>query len=262
MMSVAGEVHVSSHIDSRARIAPNVKIGPFCIIGPDVVIEENVTIESHVNVQGRTVLQRGVHVHNGCVLGGPPQDVKYQPETVSGLDVGENTILREFVTANLGTTEGSTTHIGKNTMIMAYSHIAHNDWIGDHVTIANAVQLAGYVTIEDNVVIGGMVPIHQFCRIGRHSIVGGGCRVGKDVPPFVRAAGEPLYPSSLNMVGLTRRGFSSESIKALKQAFRILYREGLRTEEALDRIAREVPACPEVKQFHDFVATSERGIVR
>jgi UDP-N-acetylglucosamine acyltransferase len=203
-----------------------------------------------------------VRVHAGAVLGGPPQDLKFHPGTVSYLEIGEGTTIRECVTANVGTDPESTTRIGARCLLMAYSHVGHNTVVGDDVVIANGAQLAGHVEVQDYAIIGGLVPIHQFCRVGRYSFVGGGCRIGKDVPPFLRAAGEPLRPSSLNSIGLTRRGFSDEVVAALKRAFRILYRQDLLTEEALQRIRAEVPDLPEVREFANFVESSARGVIR
>lgn len=259
-MSVA--VHATSIVDPRARIAPGVTIGPFCLIGPEVTLEAGVILDSHVKIQGNTTLGRGVRVHAGAVLGGAPQDVKYHPDQDSRLLIGEGTEVREMVTVHLGSGDGTDTRVGKGCMLMAYCHIGHNGQIGNGVTIANGAQLAGHVTLEDHVVIGGLVPIHQFCRVGCYSFVGGGCRIGKDVPPYLRAAGEPLRPSSLNLVGLRRHGFTRETLSALKQAFRLLYRMDLRTEVALERIIAEVPPGPEIRHFVDFVATSQRGVVR
>jgi UDP-N-acetylglucosamine acyltransferase len=256
------EVHASSFVDPRARIAGGVAIGPFCVVGPEAVLEDGVVLDSHVRIEGRTTLRRGVKVHAGAILGGPPQDQKYRPETVSYLEIGEDTVLREGVTASVGTTPDSTTRIGARCMLMAYSHVGHNTTVGDEVVLANGVQLAGHVEVQDFAVIGGLVPVHQFCRIGRYAFVGGGCRVGKDVPPFLRAAGEPLRPSSLNLVGLSRRGFAPETLRALKSAFRLLYRQDLLTEDALARIRAEVPPLPEVEEFTRFVASSLRGIIR
>lgn len=261
-MSLSVEVHATSLVDPRARVAPGVAIGPFCWIGPEVTLEEGVVLESHVRVEGRTTLRRRVRVHAGAVLGGPPQDLKFRSGTVSYLEIGEDTTIRECVTANVATDHGSTTHIGARCLLMAYSHVGHNTVVGDEVVIANGAQLAGHVEVQDYAIIGGLVPIHQFCRVGRYSFVGGGCRIGKDVPPFLRAAGEPLRPSSLNSIGLTRRGFSEEVVAALKRAFRILYRQDLLTEEALRRIRAEVPDLPEVREFANFVESSARGIIR
>ena len=261
-MPITVDVHASSVIDAAARVAAGVRIGPFCFIGPGVTLEEGVLLDSHVRITGHTTLRNNVHVHAGSVLGGVPQDLKFQPGTTSHLEIGEHTVVREFVTANVGSDEGSTTRVGSHVLVMAYAHIGHNVEIGERAIIAGAVQIAGYVRVDDHAIIGGLVPVHQFCRIGRHAFIGGGYRVNKDVPPFVLAGGEPLRPSSLNRVGLERHGFAPETIQALKQAFRLLFRCGLRTEEALDRIAREVPTCPEIEHLVEFAASSSRGLIR
>lgn len=261
-MAVAVEVHPTSCIDSGALVAPGVRVGPFCWVGPDVTLEEGVVLDSHVRVEGHTVLRRGVHVHAGSVLGGPPQDLRFRPGTRSFLDIGEHTVIRECVTANVGTEEGSTTRVGRHALLMAYVHVAHNCEVADHVILANGVQLAGYVRVEEHAIVGGLVPVHQFVRVGCHAIVGGGFRVPQDVAPYVRAGGYPLRPAGLNLVGLTRRGFSPSTIAALKQAYRILFRSELPLEEAVEKIRAEVPACPEVEHFAGFALTSERGLAR
>jgi UDP-N-acetylglucosamine acyltransferase len=261
-MASAVAVHATSHVDPRARVAPDVQVGPFCWIGPDVTLEDGVVLDSHVRIEGQTRLGAGVHVHAGAVLGGPPQDLKFRAGTRSGLEIGPRTVIRECVTANVGTDDGSTTRIGADCLLMAYVHVAHNCEVGDHVILANGVQLAGYVRVEEWAVIGGLVPVHQFVRVGCHSIVGGGFRVPQDVAPYVRAGGWPLRPIGLNVVGLGRRGFSPETVRALKQAYRILFRDGLTLAPALERIRREVPATPEVEHFVRFAATSERGLAR
>src|SRR5262249_25416802 len=178
------EVHPSAIVDPGARVAPGVRIGPFSWVGPEVTLEEGVVLDSHVRIDGKTRLGRGVHVHAGAVLGGPPQDLKFVSGTPSSLEVGEGTVVRECATANVGTDEGSVTRIGKRCLVMAYAHVAHNVQVGDHVILANAVQIAGYVTIEDYAIIGGLVPVHQFVRVGCHAMVGGGFRVPQDVAPF------------------------------------------------------------------------------
>jgi UDP-N-acetylglucosamine acyltransferase len=255
------QVHALSIVDPRAVLADDVVVGPFCAIGPDVVLGKGVVLDSHVRVEGHTELGPGVHVHAGAVLGGPPQDLKFKG-VVSRLTVGEGTVIRECVTANVATDEGESTKIGAHCLIMAYAHVAHNTVVGDRVILANGVQLAGYVTIEDYAIVGGLVPVHQFVRVGAHSMIGGGCRVPQDVLPFTRAAGQPLKPIGLNLVGLQRRGFSEPTIGALKQAYRLLLRSGLRLEEACSRIQETVPASPEVEHFVKFALSSQRGVTR
>jgi UDP-N-acetylglucosamine acyltransferase len=254
-------VHASSVVDPRARLADDVVVGPFCVVGPDVTLEPGVVLDSHVRLEGHTALGRGVRVHAGAVLGGPPQDLKFKG-VVSRLTVGESTVIRECATANVATDEGESTKIGAHCLIMAYAHVAHNTVVGDRVILANGVQLAGYVTVEDYAIVGGLVPVHQFVRVGAHSMIGGGCRVPQDVLPFTRAAGQPLKPIGLNVVGLQRRGFSEPTIVGLKQAYRLLLRSGLHLEEACTRIRESVPATPEVEQFVRFALSSQRGLTR
>jgi UDP-N-acetylglucosamine acyltransferase len=261
-METAIDVHPTSCVDPRARVAATARVGPFCWVGPDVVLEDDVVLDSHVRVEGHTTLRRGVHVHAGAVLGGPPQDLKFRAGTRSGLEIGARTVIRECVTANAGTDEGSLTRIGADCLVMAYVHAAHNVEVGDHVILANGVQLAGYVRVEEWAVVGGLVPVHQFVRIGCHAIVGGGFRVPQDVAPYVRAGGYPLRPIGINVVGLGRRGFAPETVRALKHAYRLLFRDGLAVVAALERIRREVPMLPEVEHLVRFAATSERGLAR
>jgi UDP-N-acetylglucosamine acyltransferase len=256
------EVHPSAFVDPKAQLEPGARVGPFCWVGPDVQLDAGVVLDSHVRVEGKTHLRRGVRVHAGAVVGGPPQDLKFEPGTASGLDVGEDTVLRECSTANVGTDEGSVTRIGRGCLVMAYAHVAHNVRLGDHVILANGVQLAGYVEIEDYAIIGGLTPVHQFVRIGCHAMIGGGFRVPQDVVPYVRAGGYPLKPMGLNLVGLRRRGVSEESITALKRAYRLLFRDGLTVPEAVDRIRSELPALPEVLHLAEFALSSERGLAR
>ena len=250
-----------SYVAPGAKVANDVVIGPFCWIGPNVTLEPGVVLDSHVRVEGHTTLGPGVHVHAGAVLGGPPQDLKFKGVT-SYLTVGARTVVRECVTANVPTDEGETTRIGADCLVMAYAHVAHNTVVGDRVILANGVQLAGYVTVEDWAIVGGLVPVHQFVKIGAHCMIGGGCRVPQDVLPYTRAAGQPLKPIGLNLIGLQRRGFKEETITALKQAYRILLRSGLRVEDACARIKETVPASPEVDHFVEFAASSQRGLAR
>jgi UDP-N-acetylglucosamine acyltransferase len=254
-------VHPLAVVDPGARLAGDVVVGPFCWVGPEVTLEEGVVLDSHVRVEGRTTLGRGVRVHAGAVLGGAPQDLKWRGQ-VSSLVIGEGTVIRECVTANLASDEGETTRIGSHCLVMAYVHVAHNTVVGDRVVLANGVQLAGYVTVEDYAIVGGLAPVHQFVRIGAHSMVGGGCRVPQDVAPYVRAAGYPLKPIGLNAVGLTRRGFAPARIAELKQAYRLLFRSTLRVEDAAEKIRATVAASPEIDHFVRFALSSKRGLAR
>jgi len=250
-----------SHVDPRARIGEGAVVGPFCWVGPHVELGPGVVLDSHVRVEGHTTIGERAHVHAGAVLGGPPQDLKFKGVT-SHLSVGARTVIRECVTANVATDEGEATKIGAHCLIMAYAHVAHNTIVGDRVILANGVQLAGYVTVEDYAIVGGLVPVHQFVRIGAHSMIGGGCRVPQDIAPYTRAAGQPLKPIGLNVVGLERRGFSAGTIAALRKAYRIVFRSGLRLEDAVARVRSEVPGGPEVDHFLAFALASQRGLTR
>jgi UDP-N-acetylglucosamine acyltransferase len=255
------DVHALAVVHPQARLAADVRIGPFCWVGPDVTLGDGVVLDSNVRIDGHTTLGARVRVHAGAVLGGPPQDLKYHGETTF-LTVGDDTVIRECVTANLASEEGASTRIGANCLIMAYAHVAHNTTVGDRVILANGVQLAGYVTIEDWAIVGGLTPVHQFARIGAHSMVGGASRVSQDVAPFIRAAGQPFKPIGLNAIGLARRGFTPARVAEIRQAYRLLFRSGLRVEEAAARIRAEVPASPEREHLVTFALTSRRGLAR
>lgn len=254
-------VHPLAVVDPKATLGDDVTVGPFCLVGPDVTLGDGVVLDSHVRVEGRTTLGARVRVHAGAVLGGPPQDLKWKGQ-VSALEIGEATVIRECVTANLASDEGETTRIGAFCLVMAYAHIAHNTVVGDRVILANGVQLAGYVTVEDYAIVGGLVPVHQFVRIGAHSMVGGGWRVPQDVAPYVRVAGSPLKPIGLNAIGLTRRGFAAGRIAELKQAYRLLFHSDLTVEVAAERIRATVTPSPEVDHFVRFALSSRRGLAR
>ncbi|NQT27404.1 acyl-ACP--UDP-N-acetylglucosamine O-acyltransferase [candidate division KSB1 bacterium] len=255
------EIHSTAIVDSKAELAEDVKIGPFTIVEGDVVIESGTQIDAHVLVADGARIGKNCRFHQGAVVGSLPQDLKFGGEKTT-LEIGDNTVIREYCDLNRGTKHRGKSAIGKNSFLMAYTHVAHDCLIGDNVILANAVQLAGHVTIEDWVIVGGMVPIHQFCTIGQHAFVGGAYRVVQDIPPYILAAGEPLTYKGLNRVGLKRRGFSKEAIKALYKLYRLLYRAKLNKSQALEIIRSEVPDLPEVKTVLDFIEHSERGIIR
>jgi UDP-N-acetylglucosamine acyltransferase len=239
----------------------DVVVGPGAVIGPQVTLGDRVRVDSHALVTGWTRVGADSHVHHGAVLGTGPQDLKYRGDE-SYLEVGEHTELREYVTANLATDPGATTHIGSHCLLMAYAHVAHNCHIGDHVIMANAVQPAGYVTIEEWAIVGGGSLIHQFTRIGRHAMVGGGSRVAQDVAPFIKAAGSPPRLGGVNRIGLERRGFSAATCDALEGAYRVLFRKGLTVERAVEEMRRQWPGVAEVEYLARFAETSARGLTR
>ncbi len=248
-------------MDPKAKVANRVTIGPYSIIHGDVEIDEGVQIHSHVLVDDGARIGKNCQVHHGSVISTQPQDLKFAGEATT-LEIGENTIIREFCDLNRGTRHRGKSKIGENCFLMAYTHVAHDCFVGDKVILANGVQLAGHVTIEDWVTVGGLVPVHQFCTIGRHSFIGGGFRVVQDVPPYILAAGEPLAFKGLNIIGLKRREFAQDTIVQLRKCYRLLYQSKLNTSQAVEKIRIEVSMIPEVQAVLDFIQKSERGFIR
>ena len=252
-------------IDPTARVSPGcqlgegVRVGPYSIIRDSVRVDSGTEIGSSVLIDGNTTIGRDCRIFHGAVLGSEPQDLKFSGEQ-SFLRIGDRNTIREFVTVNVATELNGETVIGDDNLIMAYVHVAHNCVIGNNVILANAVNLGGHVSIHDHAIIGGLTPVHQFVRVGSYAFIGGGSRVAQDVPPFVRAAGNPLRISGLNSVGLMRRGFSSETRSTLKRLYRIFFRSGLNVSQALQVARDQLPQCDEVAVFIDFVKSSERGI--
>ena len=253
-------VDVTATVAAGAELGDGVVVGPFCRIAAGVRIGANTRLEPYVIVEGDTRIGSDCHLHSFAVIGTPPQDVKFGGGR-SYVVIGDRNILREYVTVNRATNEGGQTVVGNDNFLMAYVHVAHNCAVGDGVVLANAVNMAGHVVVEDYAFVGGVTPVHQFVRIGRHSIIGGGCRVPKDVPPFVKAAGNPLRCFGLNALGLRRRGFPAETELILKRAYRILFRSGLNIGQALDKIEAELESTPEIRQLVQFIRESSRGII-
>jgi len=257
---------MSSTIDPRAVVSPkarlgaSVSVGPFAVIEDDVVIGDGTTIGANAMVYSGARIGRECKIFNGASIAGPPQDLKYMGE-ITYLEIGDRTVVREFVTLNRATAESGATRIGNDCLFMAYTHVAHDCQIGNHVILANCASLGGHVVIGDWVIIGGLTPVHQFVHLGEHSMIGGGFRVPKDVPPYVLAGQEPLGFERLNLLGLRRRGFSDIAIRALEQAFRILYKSNLNVSQAVQRIRQEVEPIPEVQRLLEFIAGSKRGII-
>ena len=252
--------HPSAIIHEGAKLAEGVSVGPFSIIDEDVEIGEGTEIHSHVRVANGARIGKNCQVHHGSVVATIPLDLKFSGEKTT-LEIGDNTIIREFCSLNRGTVDRGKTQIGEKCFLMAYTHVAHDCFVGQNVILANAVQLAGHVTIEDWVIVGGMVPVHQFSCIGQHAIIGGGFRAVQDVPPYVLVAGEPLAYKGLNSVGLRRRGFSKETCDILRGCYRILYRSRLNRSQAIERIRSEIEMIPEVENVLEFIRKSKRGLI-
>jgi UDP-N-acetylglucosamine acyltransferase len=252
-------IHPTAIVDKKAEIAKDAAIGPFAIVGPGCVVGAGCVIEARATLQEFVRLGSDVRVGIGSVLGGKPQDLKFRDE-VTHVEIGDHTVIREYVTINRGTTQSFKTTVGSNCFLMSYVHLAHDCHVGNNVIMANGTQLAGHVTVEDYVIFSGLCAVHQFSKVGRHAFVGGMARVAKDVPPFVKAVGNPIKLFGLNSVGLRRRGFSEEVVVELKKAYRLLFRSELNVSQALEQAVRELKPFDEVKAMIEFVETSGRGV--
>ncbi len=254
-------IHKSAVINPSVKLSPGVTVGPYSIIDGEVTIGDNVRIGSHCVITGQTTIGKNCKIYTGAVVGSAPQDKKYSADDNVFLNIGENNIIREYVTINPGTAEGGgKTVIGNNNLIMAYSHVAHDCIIGNNCTLANNATLAGHVLLEDNATIGGFGAIHQFVRLGRLCIVGGCSKVVQDIPPFSMCDGHPAKVYGANSVGLKRAQFSTEKIQRIKRALKILFLSGLAKKTALERVAKEIASCPEIEHLIFFTKTSERGL--
>jgi UDP-N-acetylglucosamine acyltransferase len=255
------DIHETAIIHQKAVIGKNVKIGPFTVIDENVEIGDGTVIGPSAHVTGWTKIGERCKIFHGASLGNCPQHVDFKGEK-SFLNIGKQNIIREFVTIHRATSENQSTVIGDNNFIMAYVHIAHNCKIGNHTIITNGSQLAGFVEVEDFAFISGLCPVHQFVRIGAHSMIGGGYRVPKDVPPYALVAGNPLRVYGLNIVGLRRHGFDDETIKVLKQAFKIIFFSSFNTTQAIREVRRSTLLTDEVKHIIEFIEKSKRGIIK
>ncbi len=257
---MTNNIHTSSIIEKGASIGKNVTIEPYVIIKSNVILEDNAVIKSHAYIDGNTTIGEGTTIWPSACIGTETQDLKFHGEKTF-VKIGKNCDIREFVTINSSCGEGSTVSVGDNCLIMAYCHIAHNCVVGNNVIMSNGATLAGHVTIEDHAIIGGLTPVHQFSSIGTHAMVGGMSRITMDVPPYTIGAGTPYKLGGLNIVGLKRRGFSLKTRSTLSKAFKIVYRSGLRLDEALDKIERELEQIPEIQHWLKFCKESQRGLI-
>ncbi len=250
-----------AYIHPGAKIHPSVVIDPFVTIENNVEIGEGTRIGSNVTIMEGARIGKNCTIFPGAVIAGIPQDLKFRGEETLAI-VGDNTTIRECVTINRGTASKGKTVVGSNCLIMAYSHVAHDCVIGDNVIIANATQIAGEVVVDNYAVIGGGTLIHQFCHIGPHVMIQGGALVNKDIPPYVKAAREPISYTGINSIGLRRRGFSNETIREIQDIYRYLYLSGMNNTDAIERIEAEVPATKERDEIILFVRNSKRGIIK
>jgi UDP-N-acetylglucosamine acyltransferase len=250
-------------IDPASKIGEGVTIGPYSIIGPHVEIGEGTWVGPHVVINGHTKIGKHNRIFQFASVGEVPQDKKYANEPTR-LEIGDHNVIREGVTIHLGTIQDqSLTKIGNHNLLMAYVHVAHDCIIGNHNIFANNASLAGHVHTADFVIMSGFCGVHQFCKIGAHAFIAHGSLISKDVPPFVMVTGgAETTVRGINVEGLKRRGFSPEGLRGIRQAYKIIYRQGLTVTEALEQLDILVRECKEVQPFIDFLKLSERGIVR
>ncbi|MBP2690799.1 MAG: acyl-ACP--UDP-N-acetylglucosamine O-acyltransferase [Muribaculaceae bacterium] len=250
-----------AYIHPAAKIAPSVVIDPFVTIDQNVEIGEGTRIGSNVTILEGARIGKNCTIFPGAVISAIPQDLKFRGEETTDI-IGDNTTIRECVTVNRGTAAKGKTVVGNNCLIMAYSHVAHDCIVGDNVIISNASQLAGEVIVDNYAVIGGGSLIHQFCHIGPHVMLQGGALVNKDIPPYVKAAREPIAYAGINSIGLRRRNFSNDTIREIQDIYRYLYLSSMNVSDAIERIEAELPATKERDEIILFVKNSKRGIIR
>ena len=255
------KIHETAVIYPGARLGRDVEVGPYSVIGENVFIGDGTKISSHVVIEGWTTIGRECQIHHGACVGNAPQDLKFKGEKTF-VYIGDNTVIREFVTINRATGEGEETRIGSNCLLMGTVHIAHNCVVGNNVVISNHAGLAGHVTVEDRAIISGLTGVHQFVKIGRNAMVGGASKVVQDVPPFVIADGRPARVCGLNSVGIARAGLSEDVRRNLKRAYRILFRSGLKLSEAITTMEQELDSSEPVDHLLRFLRNVNRGICR
>ena len=247
-------------VSNKAKIGTNVTIGDFTVIKDDVIIGNNVTIGSNVIIDDGARISDNVKLHHGAVISTIPQDLKFGGE-VTTLEIGENTVVREYATLNRGTKATGKTVVGKNCLLMAYSHVAHDCVVGDNAIIANSGNLGGHVEVGDWAIVGGLVAVHQFVKIGAHTLLAGFTKAVKDVPPYIIAGSNPMKYEGVNVIGLKRRGFTQEQIDSIKEFYRLLYKSGLNISDAVKEIKYVQPQTKETNLIIEFISKSTRGIL-
>lgn len=255
-------IHPTAIIDAKAEISDSVTVGPYVVIGPDVKIGPETVIEPHVVIRGPTTIGARNHIYQFSTVGEATPDLKYHDEPTE-LRIGNDNIIRENVTIHRGTVQDrGITQLGDHNLIMAYVHVGHDSVVGNNTILVNNTALAGHVVVGDWAILSGYTLVHQFCKIGAHSFSGMGTAIGKDVPAFVTVAGSPAEAKTINSEGLRRRGFSSHTVAELRRAYKIIYRQGLTLDNAVQRLEGMVKETPELQMLVDSLINSERGIVR
>jgi UDP-N-acetylglucosamine acyltransferase len=253
-------IHPTALVDPGAELGAGVAVGAYSIIGPEVRLADDVEVGHHAVLEGRVHADARARIGHGCVIGGLPQDLKFKPGTPSGVRIGADTVVREYVTVHRATEPGSFTAIGRECLLMATCHVAHDCRLGDRVTVINYAGITGHCHIEDGATIGGLTGMHPFSRIGAHAYIGGCSKVASDVPPYTIVDGVPATARGINVIGLRRAGVASDDRRLLRAAYRILYRSGLGPGHAVARIRDELPATPYLRHLVEFIEASKRGI--
>ncbi|HSC32853.1 MAG TPA: acyl-ACP--UDP-N-acetylglucosamine O-acyltransferase [Gemmatimonadaceae bacterium] len=256
---MSARIHPSAIVSPDAQLGDGVEVGPWAVIGPSCVLGNECVLAMRAVLERNVTLGDGVRIGIGSVIGGDPQDLKFQGEETR-VEIGDGTVVREYTTINRGTSQSFKTTVGRDCFIMTYVHLAHDCHVGNGVIISNGTQLAGHITVEDRAIISGMCAIHQFVKIGTHSFVGGASRVPQDIPPYLKAVGNPIKLYGLNSVGLQRANFEPAVLRELKRAYRLVFRSELNVSQAMERANTELEMFPEVRHFLSFVDGSGRGV--
>ena len=255
------QIHPTAIVDPGATIGAGTIVGPYCVIHADVVLGANCWLQHHVTLCGPMRAGAQNKFYTYCSIGQQTQDLKYAGEPTY-LEIGDENTFREFVTVNRSTTSGGKTRIGSRGNFLAYSHIGHDCVVGNEVVFSNNGTLAGHVQVGDNAVMGGLTAVHQFCRIGRFAITGGCSKIVQDVPPFMIADGNPAEIRGVNLVGLERKNYPPESVRLVKEAFRLIYRSKYNMGQALEAVRKELPQSDDIREIVEFIEKTDRGIIR
>lgn len=256
---MASEIHSSAVIHPAAILGSDCFVGPYCIVGAGVRLGDRCRLHSHVVIDGHTSLGSDNEVFPFACLGLKTQDLKWKGG-LTRVEIGNHNVFREYVTVHSATSDGGVTRVGSHNHFLAYVHLAHDIQVGNHVIMSNVATLAGHVTVGDHAVVGGLAAVHQFCRIGAYTMIGGCSKVVQDVPPYMMADGNPAETRFINKVGLERNGFTPEAVKQLTAAYKLFFREGLTTTNAIAKASQELPSSPELDHLLHFIKTTERGI--
>jgi len=254
-------IHSTAIVHPKANVAPSCEVGPYCVIGEHVVLGNNCKLHSHVVIDGHTKLGVGNEIFPFACIGKKTQDLKWKGG-VTRLEIGDRNVFREGVTIHCATGDGDATVVGSDNLMLTYVHVAHDCILGSHIIMSGYAGLAGHVVVEDHAILGGYTAVHQFCRVGKFAMTGGCSRIPQDVAPFMIVEGNPAETRTINKIGMERNGISTEAVAALRQAYKIIFREELSAPNALAKVEKELPALPEVQHLIQFIRASERGITK